>query len=113
MACGPPVPFHLAASMVTSEEQPKAEGALNKPFLPMLAMRGPVHLICHLIGRISGIACAILLICGMVFDSFEIMGLILGILAGAVSYGCFWLRWWYDTELLKRVPEGHNITLYQ
>lgn len=105
--------FHLAASVVSLEEQLKAEGALNKPFLPMLAMRGPVHLISNLIGRISAIACGVLLIGGMVFDSFEIMALILGILAGAVSYGCFWFRWWYDTELLKRVPEGQSITLYQ
>ena len=86
---------------------------MSKDFLPMLAMRGPVHLISNLIGRISAIACGVLLIGGMVFDSFEMTGLFFGILAGAVSYGCFRLRWWYDTELLKRVPEGQSITLYQ
>jgi hypothetical protein len=81
----------------------------RSPLLLMLALREPVHGILGLIGYLAmliGLTCITLALIGSGLPM-----VVSGLVGLAVWYGTVWLRWTYDSAVLRRTPPGEQLYL--
>jgi hypothetical protein len=89
---------------------------MSRSYVPMLAMRGPVHIILRVVGGLAAMVSLMLFVLAaspFAVSATERVSLILpGTIGAVIWYAAFWARMRYDREILKRAPKDETVGLY-